>query len=27
VMLTKDRDYWFLEERLYQTKLKAPAAA
>jgi transposase len=27
VLLTKSRDYWFLEERLYQTKLKALAAA
>jgi transposase len=27
VMLTKDLDYWFLEERLYQKKLKALAAA
>jgi len=27
VMLTKGRDYWFLEERLYQRKLKALSAA
>lgn len=27
VVLSKDMDYWFLEERLYQTKLKALAAA
>jgi transposase len=27
VMLTKDLDYWYLEERLYQKKLKALAAA
>ena len=27
VLLTKDLDFWFLEERLYQKKLKALAAA
>ena len=27
VLLTKDLDYWFLEERLYQKKLRALAAA
>ncbi len=27
VLLTKGLDYWFLEERLYQTKLRALAAA
>ena len=26
-LLTKGLDYWFLEERLYQTKLRALAAA
>jgi hypothetical protein len=27
VLLTKDLDFWFLEERLYQRKLKQLAAA
>jgi hypothetical protein len=27
VVLTKEMDYWFLEERLYQKKLKELAAA
>ena len=27
VLLTKDLDYWYLEERLYQRKLRMLAAA